>query len=125
MDIRPIHTKAEYEAALTEIERLFDAAPNTPEGDRLEVLAALVEAYEEQHYSIPAPDPIEAIKYHMEQRGLSPRDLGPFIGGLNRVYEILSGKRQLTLPMIQRLHSGLGIPAESLIGAAKPKDPPR
>ena len=115
MDIRPIHTDAEYEAALAEIERLFDAAPNTPEGDRLEVFATLVEAYEEQHYSIPAPEPIEAIKYHMESRGLCRRDLEPYLGSRARVAEVLNRKRPLSLEMIRRLHTGLGIAAEILI----------
>jgi HTH-type transcriptional regulator / antitoxin HigA len=77
MHLRPIRTEADYEAALAEIERLFDATPDTPEGDRLDVLATLVEAYEEQHYSIPAPDPIEAIQYYMESHGLSRSDLEP------------------------------------------------
>jgi HTH-type transcriptional regulator/antitoxin HigA len=115
MDIRPIHTEAEYEAALAEIERLFDAAPHTPEGDRLEVLATLVEAYEEQHYSIPDPDPIEAITYHMESRGLCRRDLEPYLGSRARVAEVLNRKRPLSLEMIRRLHTGLGIAAEILI----------
>jgi HTH-type transcriptional regulator/antitoxin HigA len=86
MDIQPIRTEADYEAALAEIERLFDAAPHTPEGDRLEVLATLVEAYEEQHYSIPAPDPIEAIQYYMESRGLCRRDLEPYLVHLHRSF---------------------------------------
>ena len=115
MDIRPIRTEADYEAALAEIERLFDAAPNTSEGNRLEVLATLVEAYEEQHYSIPAPDPIEAIKYHMESRGLCRRDLEPYLGSRARVAEVLNRKRSLSLEMIRRLHTGLGIGAEILI----------
>jgi HTH-type transcriptional regulator/antitoxin HigA len=115
MDIHPIRTEAEYEAALTEIERLFDAAPHTPEGDRLEVFATLVEAYEEQHYSIPAPDPIEAIKYYMESRGLCRRDLEPYLGSRARVAEVLNRKRPLSLEMIRRLHTGLGIGAEILI----------
>jgi len=115
MDIHPIRTEAEYEAALAEIERLFDAAPNTPEGDRLEVLATLVEAYEEQHYGIPAPDPIEAIKYYMESRGLCRRDLEPYLGSRARVAEVLNRKRPLSLEMIRRLHTGLGIAADTLI----------
>jgi HTH-type transcriptional regulator/antitoxin HigA len=115
MDIRPIRTEAEYEAALAEIDRLFDAAPNTPEGERLEVLATLVEAYEEQHYSLPAPDPIEAITYHMESRGLCRRDLEPDLGSRARVAEVLNRKRPLSLEMIRRLHTGLGIAAEILI----------
>src|SRR5215467_15773368 len=115
MDIHPIRMEADYEAALAEIERLFDAAPNTLEGDRLEVLATLVEAYEEQHYSIPAPDPIEAIKYYMESRGLCRRDLEPYLGSRARVAEVLNRKRPLSLEMIRRLHTGLGLEAEILI----------
>jgi HTH-type transcriptional regulator/antitoxin HigA len=115
MDVHPIRTEAEYEAALAEIDRLFDAAPNTPEGDRLEVLATLVEAYEEQHYSIPAPDPIEAIQYYMESRGLCRRDLEPYLGSRARVAEVLNRKRPLSLEMIRRLHTGLGIGADILI----------
>src|SRR5262252_10607612 len=117
MDIHPIRTEADYETALAEIERLFDAVPNTPEGDRLEVLATLVEAYEEQHYSIPAPDPIEAIKYYMESRGLCRRDLEPYLGNRARVAEVLNRKRPLSLEMIRRLHTGLGIGAEILLQA--------
>ena len=115
MDIQPIRTETGYETALAEIERLFDAAPNTPEGDRLEVLATLVQAYEEQHYSIPAPDPIEAIKYYMESRGLCRRDLEPYLGSRARVAEVLNRKRPLSLEMIRRLCTGLGIAAEILI----------
>ena len=91
------------------------AKRNTPQGDRLDVLVALVEAWETKHYPLDLPDPIEAIRYHMEQSGLGPRDLIPLIGGRNRVYEVLARKRPLTLKMIRRLHEGLGIPAESLI----------
>ena len=115
MNIRPIKTEADYQAALEEIERLFDATPNSPEGDRLQVLTTLVEAYEEQHYPIPAPDPIEAVLYHMESRGLTRRDLEPYIGNRARVSEILNRKRPLTLRMIQRLHSQLGVAAEVLL----------
>jgi HTH-type transcriptional regulator/antitoxin HigA len=115
VDIRPIKTEADYRAALEEIERLFDAAPGTPEGDRLEILTTLVEAYEEKNYSIPLPDPIEALFYHMESRGLSRRDLEPYIGSRARVSEILNRKRPLSLEMIRSLHTGLGIPAEVLI----------
>jgi HTH-type transcriptional regulator/antitoxin HigA len=115
MEIKPIKTDADYEAALVEIERLFDAKPGTVEADRLEVLTTLVEAYEEKHYSIPLPDPIEAILYHMESRGLSRRDLEPFIGSRARVSEILNRKRPLTMEMIQNLHKELGISAEVLI----------
>jgi HTH-type transcriptional regulator/antitoxin HigA len=115
MEIRPIRTKADHRRALAEIEGLMGARRGTPEGDRLDVLTTLVEAYEAKHYPLDLPDPVEAIKYHMEQRGLTPRDLVPFIGGRNRVYEVLSRKRPLTLKMVWRLHQGLGIPAESLI----------
>ena len=115
MKIKPIKNEADYQAALEEIERLFDAAPDTHEGDRLEVLSTLVDAYEEKHYGIPLPDPIEAILYHMESRGLSRRDLEPYIGSRARVSEVLNRKRPLTMEMIRNLHSGLGLPAEVLI----------
>ena len=115
MEIKPIKNEADYQAALKEIELLFDAAPDTPEGDRLEVLTTLVEAYEERHYTIPMPDPIEAILYHMESRGLTRRDLEPYIGSRARVSEVLNRKRPLTMEMIRNLHKGLGIPAEVLI----------
>ena len=115
MDIRPIRTEADYQAALAEIERLFDATPNTPEGDRLEVLTTLVEAYEEKHYPIPEPDPIEAIRYYMESRGLKPKDLEPYVGSRERVKEVLSRKRRLSVTMIRKLHAGLGIPVDILI----------
>jgi HTH-type transcriptional regulator/antitoxin HigA len=115
MDIRPIKTEGDHKAALEEVEHLFNAQPNSPEGDRLEVLTTLVEAYEEKHYSIPLPDPVEAILYHLESRGLSRRDLEPFIGSRSRVSEVLNRKRQLTIGMIRKLHKGLGIPAEVLI----------
>lgn len=115
MDIRPIKTDADYQAALAEIERLFDAHPETPEGDRLDVLTTLVEVYETDHEAIAAPDPIEAILYYLESRALTRRDLEPYIGSRARVSEVLNRKRGLTLEMIRRLHSGLGIPAEVLI----------
>ena len=115
MEIKPIKNEVDYQAALKEIELLFDAAPDTPEGDRLEVLTTIVEAYEERHYTIPPPDPIEAILYHMESRGLTRRDLEPYIGSRARVSEVLNRKRPLTMEMIRNLHKGLGIPAEILI----------
>jgi HTH-type transcriptional regulator/antitoxin HigA len=115
MNIKPIKNETDYQAALEEIERLFEAVPDTPEGDQLEVLVTLVEAYEEKHYSIPKPDPIEAILYHMESRGLTRRDLQPYIGSRARVSEVLNRKRSLTMEMIRNLHKGLGIPAEILI----------
>lgn len=115
MEIKPIKTKADYRAVLKEIEPLMMAKANTPEGERLDVLVTLVEAYERKHYPIDPPDPIEAIKFEMERRGLTVKDLVPMIGGTNRIYEILNRKRPLSLKMIWRLHKTLGIPAESLI----------
>src|SRR3972149_6908999 len=115
MDIKPIKTEKEYEAALKEIELLFHAEPGTPDADRLEVIGALVEVYEDEHYAIPLPDPIEAILSYMEARGLSRADLEQYIGSRARVSEILNRKRPLTLSMIQRLHEGLEIPAEVLV----------
>ena len=115
MDIKPVKTKADYRAVLKEIETLMMAKANTPEGERLDVLVTLVEAYERKHYPIDAPDPVEAIKFEMERRGLTVKDLVPMIGGTNRIYEILNRKRPLSLKMIWRLHKTLGIPAESLI----------
>lgn len=115
MDIRPLKTEADYQAALKEIETLMHAAADTPEGDRLDVLVTLVESYEVKHYPLDLPDPVEAIKFTMEQKGLTVKDLEPMIGRSNRVYEILNHTRPLTLKMIWRLHQGLGIPAESLI----------
>lgn len=115
MEIKPIKSESDYEAALQEIERLFESEPGTAEGDRLEVLVTLVEAYEDEHYAIPAPDPIEAILYFMESRGLERADLEAYIGSRARVSEILNRKRPLTLAMIQRLNAGLGIPADVLI----------
>jgi HTH-type transcriptional regulator/antitoxin HigA len=115
LEIKPIRTKTDYRAALKEIEALMSARADTPEGERLDVLATLVEAYEKKHYRFDLPDPVEAIKFRMEQSGLGPKDLVPMIGQINRVYEVLSRKRPLTLQMIRRLHKDLGIPAESLI----------
>ena len=115
MDIRPIRTKTDYRRTLKEIETLMDAAPNTAKGERLDVLVSLVEAYERKHYALDLPDPVEAIKFRMEQMGLSPKDLEPMIGRRNRVYEVLNRKRPLTMKMAWRLHSELGIPAENLI----------
>jgi HTH-type transcriptional regulator / antitoxin HigA len=115
MDISPIKTQRDYRRALKDIEGLMNARRNTPEGDRLDVLVTLVEAWERKHYPIDLPDAVEAIKYHMDQNDLAPRDLIPFIGSRNRVHEVLNRKRPLTLKMIWRLHEGLRIPAESLI----------
>jgi HTH-type transcriptional regulator / antitoxin HigA len=115
MQITPIKTRRDYLNALKQIEGLMTAKRGTPEGDRLDVLVTLVEAWERRHYPLDLPDPVEAIKYHMDQNGLQPRDLIPFIGSRNRVHEVLNRRRSLTLKMIWRLHEGLGIPAESLI----------
>jgi HTH-type transcriptional regulator / antitoxin HigA len=115
MDITPIKTRRDYRRALKQIEGLMTAKRGIPEGDCLDVLVTLVEAWERRHYPIDLPDPVEAIKYHMDQNGLQPGDLVPFIGSRNRVHEVLNRRRSLTLKMIWRLHEGLGIPAESLI----------
>lgn len=117
MNIRPIRTEADYRATLKEISQLVECDPEigTPDGDRLDVLTTLVQAYERKHFPIDLPDPVEAIKFRMEQAGLTPKDLEPMIGRRNRVYEILNRKRSLTLPMIWKLHKELGIPAENLI----------
>ena len=115
MNIKPIKTKVDYRAALKEIEALMTARAGSPEGERLDILATLVEAYEKRHFHFDLPDPVEAIKFRMEQMALAPKDLVPMIGQINRVYEVLNRKRPLTLQMIRRLHQKLGIPAESLI----------
>ncbi|MEM5325697.1 transcriptional regulator [Paraburkholderia sp. JHI2823] len=118
MDIRPIHNERDYHEALQTVSSLVDAdpAPGTPEGDRLEILATLVERYETEHFPLDLPDPVEAIKFRMEQAGLSASDMQPYLGNLNRVYEVLNRKRGLSLAMIRRLNRGLNIPAEVLIG---------
>jgi HTH-type transcriptional regulator / antitoxin HigA len=118
MTVKPIKTEADYDAALRAIERLWKAEPGTPAADRLEVLVTLVEAYEAERWPIDPPDPVTAILFRMEQQGLTRRDLEPYLGGRGRVSEVLTGKRALTLPMIRKLHAGLGIPLESLIGTA-------
>lgn len=118
MNIHPIRTKSDYKRALREVSAYFDnePEPGSEDGDRFEILATLVEAYESKHFPIEAPDPIEAIRFRMEQGGLTVKDLVPSIGQPNRVYEVLNRKRGLTLEMIRNLHRNLGIPAESLIG---------
>lgn len=118
MHIKPIHNEEDYRSVLAELSALVDAdpEPGTGDGDRLEVLSTLVEAWEAQHYPIAAPDPVEAIKFRMEQAGLSIHDLEPLIGRPNRVYEVLARKRPLSMKMVRRLHYELGIPAEALIG---------
>ena len=117
MDIRPIHTETAYKATLTEISALMESDPDlgTPEGDHLDILVTLVQAYEAKHVPITAPNPVDAIKFLMDQRGLSVKDLEPRIGKSNRVYEVLSRKPLLTLAMIRRLHKSLGIPADVLM----------
>jgi HTH-type transcriptional regulator / antitoxin HigA len=119
MDIKPIKTDADYREALKQIESLMMAAPDTEEGERLDVMVTLVEAYENKHHALDLPDPIEAIKFEMERKGLSVKDLEPMIGKSNRVYEVLNRKRALTLPMIRKLNRSLGISAESLINLAQ------
>ena len=115
MTLRTPKTEADYKEALAEIDKVFDAEPNTPEADRLDILAMLVEAYEEQHYPIPAPDPVAALEYYMDSRGLTRRDLEPYLGSRARVAEVLNRKRGLSIEMIRRLHQGLGISADILI----------
>jgi len=117
MDIRPIPTDAGYRAGLKTISRLIENDPSlcTPDGDRLDVLVTLVQAYDAKAFPIDLPDPAEAIKFRIEHASLTAKDLEPMIGKRNRVYEILNRKRSLTLPMIWRLHKGMGIPAENLI----------
>ncbi len=113
--VRPIHDEDDYEAALAEVDALMDATPGTPEGDRLDVLVTLIEAYEARCWAIEAPDPIDAIRVRMEQKNLRQRDLEPMIGSRGRVSEVLARKRALTLPMIRRLAKGLDLRADVLI----------
>ena len=115
MTIKPIKTERDYRKALKEIENLWDAKPNTSMGDRLDVLVTLVEAYEQKHYKIDPPDPIEAIKFRMEQLDLKPSDLAKILGGRSRVSEVLNRKRKLTVEMMRSLRKHLAIPAESLL----------
>jgi len=114
MNIKPIKNEEDYTYTLSYIESLMNAKPNTPQMDKLEVLTTLVEAYEEQHYKIETPDPIEAIKFRMEQEGLKQKDLVSIVGSKSRVSEILNKKRKLTIEMIRNLHTQLHIPIESL-----------
>jgi len=115
MNIKPIKTKKDYEAALNKIEELFNAIPNTNDGDLLDVLTTLVEAYEQKHFKFAPPDPVEAIKFRMEQLGLKQSDIADVIGGKNRASEILNKKRELTAKMMRDLHRKFDIPAESLL----------
>ncbi len=125
MDIGPIKTEADYDVALAVISGLLDAPQGSPDGDRLEVLSILVEAYEDMHHPIDPPDPIEAIKFRMEQMGLTRKDLEPMIGGRGRVSEVLNRKRRLSFAMIRKLHAELGIPAEILIAEPRRQFPAR
>jgi HTH-type transcriptional regulator/antitoxin HigA len=122
MRLKPIRTEADYDAALEEIDRLMNATPGTPEGDQLDILATLVEAYEARHHPIEVPDPIAALEYVMEQRGVTRADLVPLLGSRSRVSEILNRKRRLTMEMAWRLHRELGIPAEAVIKPYKLAD---
>ncbi|TPG85578.1 helix-turn-helix domain-containing protein [Pseudomonas mandelii] len=124
MNIRPIHTDEDYRAALKNVSALFDnePEPGTPEGDYFDIMITLIEAYESKQFPVDLPNPIDAIKFRMEQSGLSAADLAPAIGRTNRVYEVLNGKRALTLPMIWKLHDLFGIPAQSLIKPVKQAD---
>jgi HTH-type transcriptional regulator/antitoxin HigA len=117
--IRPIRTEQDYAAALAEVERLWGAAAGTPEGDRLDVLATLIDAYEAERDPVDPPDPIEAIRFRMEQQGLTLKDLEAILGTRTRVSEVLNRKRELSIAMIRRLHAELGIPAEVLIRPAQ------
>jgi HTH-type transcriptional regulator/antitoxin HigA len=118
-DLKPIRSEADYEAALEEIERLWGAKVGTPEGDRLDVLSTLVDAYETEHDPIDPPDPIAAIRFRMEQQGLTRKELERILGSRVRVSEILNRKRGLSIAMIRRLHETLGIPADVLIRPTK------
>lgn len=115
VDLKPIRSEADYEVAIAEVERLWGAKSGTPEGDRLDILATLVDVYEARQYPIDPPDPIEAIKFRMEQLGLSRKDLEPMIGTRTRVAEVMNRRRSLSIGMIRRLHDGLGIAADVLI----------
>lgn len=120
-ELKPIRSNADYEAALVEVERLWGAKTGTPKGDRLDVLATLVDAYESAHFPFDRPDPIDAIKFRMEQMGLTRKDLEPLIGSRARVAEILNRRRSLSIDMIRRLNEQLGIPAEILIQPTRRK----
>jgi HTH-type transcriptional regulator/antitoxin HigA len=113
--VKPIRTEADCEAALAEVEALWGAKAGTPKGDRLDVLATLIDAYENEHYPMDPPDPIEAIKFRMEQQGLTRKDLEGIIGTRTRIAEVLNGRRGLSIGMIRRLNQKLGIPADILI----------
>ncbi len=118
MNIKPIKTEEDLKSAFKKLEAVFQAAEGTPAADEMEILVTLIESYENKHYPISAADPVEAIKFRMEQQGLTQKDLEPFIGSSGRVSEVLNHKRRLSLQMIKRLHNGLHIPYESLLSAA-------
>jgi HTH-type transcriptional regulator/antitoxin HigA len=120
-EVKPIRTKRDYEAALKQVERLWGAKGGTLDGDRLDVLATLIDAYETEHYPMDPPDPIEAIKFRMEQQGLTRRDLEEIIGTRTRIAEVLNRKRGLSIAMIRRLHEHLGISADVLIRPSRKK----
>ena len=122
MQIRPVRTEQDHKAALARIESLIDAAPGTQDGDELDILVTLTDAYEAKHHAIQAPDPIAAIHFRMEQQQLTRKDLEPFIGSRARVSEVLTGKRRLTLEMVRRLKSGLGLSADLLVTSASAPD---
>jgi HTH-type transcriptional regulator / antitoxin HigA len=122
VELKPIRTKADYNNALAELERLWGAKSGTREGDRLDVLATLIDAYEARHYPMDPPDPIEAIQFRMEQQGLTRKDLEPLIGSRARVAEVMNRKRNLSIDMIRRLHEALGISAEVLIRPTREGD---
>jgi HTH-type transcriptional regulator/antitoxin HigA len=121
IQVRPIRSEADYDAALERIDALMGAKPGSVEGDELDVLVTLVDAYEEKHFPIEAPDPVTAIQFQMEQQGLTRKDLEPMIGSRARVSEIMTGKRGLTVAMVRRVRSGLGISADLLVGTAPRK----
>jgi HTH-type transcriptional regulator/antitoxin HigA len=119
-NLKPIRTEADHADAMAEVARLWGAKSGTPDGDRLDVLATLIDAFEAKHHAVDPPDPIEAIRFRMEQQGLTRKDLEPIIGRRKRVAEVLSGKRKLSIDMIRKLHAHLGIPAEVLIRPTGP-----
>ena len=123
MDVKAIRNEADYRVMLAEVSDLIDLdpEPDSPEGERLTVLSTLAEAWEAEHYRVDAPDPVEALKFHMDRTGMTVADLVPYIGPRHRVYEVLAGSRSLTMPMIRRLLT-LGIPASSLVGKPQPVD---
>jgi HTH-type transcriptional regulator/antitoxin HigA len=121
-DVKPIRSEADYEVALEEVGKLWGSASGTPKGDRLDVLATLIDAYEARHYPMDPPDPVEAIKFRMEQQGMTRKDLEHIIGSRTRIAEVLNRKRSLSIAMIRRLHNRLGISAEVLIRPSRKEE---